>query len=105
MDVGHGGIRVTSAGSSGIHTVYHPWLTGGGGNRPGTEVTSRTPSAPSTRRSCERTQSASTLRHAPVPHALRGFTAARPPLVEGDGMVDRLLSLQSMWSLPFCPRS
>ena len=28
------------------HTVYHPWLTGGGGGRPGTEATSRTPSAP-----------------------------------------------------------
>ena len=29
------------------HTVYHPWLTGVGGGRPGTEVASRTPSAPS----------------------------------------------------------
>ena len=28
------------------HTVYHPWLTGGGGGRPGTEAASRTPSAP-----------------------------------------------------------
>ena len=29
------------------HTVYQPWLTGGGGGRPGTEAASRTPSAPS----------------------------------------------------------
>ena len=28
------------------HTVYHPWLTGVGGGRPGAEVTFRPPSAP-----------------------------------------------------------
>ena len=39
-------IPVTKKGSL-QPRVDHPWLTGGGGNRPGTEVTFRTPSAPS----------------------------------------------------------
>ena len=40
-------IRSYDVSSAAEGSVYHPWLTGGGGNRPGTEVAFRTPSAPS----------------------------------------------------------